>query len=79
MRTCMICGKKMVAGMTDLSNFYTHEECLPAAMDKIYGKHQWMVVPEEQEDGGYYVAWIDGKVEDTGIFYTDWEDDDDVD
>ena len=73
MRRCVICGKEVQDGMTDLENFYAHEKCFPAAMNKIYGKYRWMMVDEELEHGGYYAYWNGTGFEDTGIFYTEWE------
>lgn len=76
-RYCAMCGKKMVDGMTDLMDFYVHEECFPAAMDKEYGPGNWIGYDEPNSEDGYYSVQIDGKWEETGIFYTDWYDEDD--
>lgn len=74
-RKCAACGKIVDYGMTDLEGFYAHEECLPAALDKYYGEGKWL-----HEDDWYgeehYTHYVgDGEWEDTGIFYTDFEED----
>ena len=80
-RICPICGKLVNAGMTDeIGTFYCHEECFDEYMDRTYGKRGWMRLGngEEDEFGGYYIASADvvGGVQGTGIFYTEWEEDD---
>ena len=82
MRICETCGQKVEAGMTnEYSSFYTHEgKCFTKYMNKTYGKHKWMekgdVAPGE--NGGFYLfsSPAVGGCQDTGIYYTEWEDDD---
>ena len=81
MRTCIVCGKKLTAGMTDNEgDFYAHEgKCFNKYMDEVYGKHKWMEIGKgcEDEYGGYYLA-ADNNCSGytgTGIFWTEWEDD----
>lgn len=80
-RICEVCGKPVIAGMTnDSGDFYCHEECFEKYMDDTYGKHRWMQVNDDGENG-YYVAYgvtaTDSKIETaifgTGIYYTEWE------
>lgn len=78
-RGCAICGKQVNAGMTDsYGTFYAHEKCFPKYMNRSYGKHKWMALGNGEEDGygGYYIASADvvGGYEGTGIYYTEWED-----
>lgn len=80
-RICEICGKPVREGMTTADgDFYVHEKkCFPKFMDKIYGKHKWMQINDDGE-GGYYIYSDDslvGGYSGTGIFYTEWESDDD--
>lgn len=71
-RPCALCGQQVAAGMTDLEGFYAHEKCFEAAMDKRYGVHMWLAVDPD----GYYAHYTgDGVWEDTGIFWTDFEED----
>ena len=85
MRTCEICGKKVMAGMTnDSGDFYVHEgKCFEKYMDEVYGKHKWMELGGGEEDmyGGYYVcsAEVVGGQQGTGIYYTEWEEDEEDD
>ena len=82
MRICEICGKKVIAGMTnDCVDFYVHEgKCFEKYMDKTYGKHKWMELGggEEDGEGGYYIYSEDcaGGYMGTGIYYTEWEEED---
>lgn len=78
MRECEVCGKKVTAGMTtECGDFYVHEECFEEFMDKTYGKGHWMALGNGEEDGygGYYICTADvaGGYEGTGIFYTEWD------
>ena len=80
-RICDHCGKPVHAGMTDNDgNFYCHEKCFPDYMDAVYGRGMWMALGNNEEDeyGGYYIITsnVVGGYEGTGIFYTEWEDDD---
>ena len=80
-RICEICGKPLDAGMTDeVGSFYCHEgKCFTKYMNRTYGKHRWMALGggEEDEFGGYYITTADvvGGYQGTGIFYTEWEED----
>ena len=82
MRLCATCGERLRAGMTnDYGDFYTHEgKCFTKYMNKVYGKHKWMEKGDGNpgEHGGFYLYSSDvvGGCEDTGIYYTEWEDDD---
>jgi len=70
-RTCMVCGKTMVDGFTDLERFYCHEECFGQAMADEFG--QWRQVEDDGCDG--YYEWYDAREQTwngTGIFYTEW-------
>lgn len=82
-RICEVCHKPITYGcMTDgCGDFYIHEgKCFAKYMDKTYGKHKWMELGngEEDEYGGYYVvaAAVVGGIQGTGIFYTEYEEDD---
>lgn len=79
-RICSVCGKPVTAGMTNADgDFYVHEECFEKYMDEAYGKHQWMEINDDGE-GGYYIysdESILGGYCGTGIFYTEWEEDED--
>ena len=68
-RVCQVCGKPMVRGMTDLFDFYAHEECFETAMRETYGT--WRECDDDGL-GGYYEHQYDGKWWPTGIFYTEW-------
>lgn len=78
-RPCEICLKQVNAGMTnDCCDFYVHEgKCFEKYMDNTYGKHKWMALGNGEEDGygGYYIHMADvvGGFEGTGIYYTEWE------
>jgi len=72
-RVCIVCGKPMTGGMTDLDSFYCHEECFEDAMD-MWFPGAWRAA-EDDGCGGYY-EWYDARDCDwcgTGIFYTEWE------
>ena len=77
---CDICGKKIHDGMTnDGGDFHVHEgKCFRKYMNKLYGKHKWMVLGGDATDeyGGYYIvsAEVPGGYEGTGIFYTTFDD-----
>lgn len=77
-RICVVCGKPVTTGMTDQEeSFYTHEgKCFEKFMDRTYGKHCWMEINDDGENG-YYICKDDNVVGGylgTGIFYTEWED-----
>jgi hypothetical protein len=72
-RTCVVCGERVTAGMTDGDKFYCHEGCFDDAM---YGEFEIWRQVEDDGCGGYY-EWYDtreSKWEPTGIYYTEWED-----
>lgn len=88
MTFCNVCGKPVLRGMTtDDGDFHIHENCFEKYMNNEYGKGKWKGVDElpdydysgDDGCGGYYVyldednEWIG-----TGIYYTEWEDDFDV-
>ena len=80
-RPCAICCKQVNAGMTNNAyDFYVHEgKCFEKHMDETYGKHKWMALGNGEEDGygGYYIysADVAGGYDGTGIFYTEWDED----
>lgn len=81
MRECSVCGDRVYAGMTNIDNsFYCHEGCFERFMDDAFGKHRWMCLGNNEEDelGGYYITTADVACgfEGTGIYYTEWEEDD---
>lgn len=82
MRICEVCGRPVKSGMTnDGGDFYVHEECFEKYMDETYGKHKWMEINDDGY-GGYYICSDDsvtGGYVGTGIYYTEWEDDEDED
>lgn len=67
----------MREGMTDLLDFYCCEDCFESYMDELYGKGNWRMVEDDLCDG-YYETFYNGEWAGTGIFYTEWEDDDDT-
>ena len=86
-RICDYCHRSMTSGMTNEGNgfdaaFRCHEECFEEAMNSRYGQGMWRLNPDyaadcstEGEYGGYYDALCEsGAWEDTGIYYTEWED-----
>ncbi len=80
-RTCEVCGKEMYGGMTDdYGDLYVCEECFENYMDMRFGKGKWKSTEDPDEEdgcGGFYLTVDDeGKWEGTGIYYTEWEDDD---
>lgn len=85
MRTCETCGQPITFGcMTDGSgDWYTHEgPCFYCYMDKTYGEHNWMCLGGNAEDGegGYYLASDANEgYSGTGIYYTEYEEDDEED
>ncbi len=86
MRICTTCGKCITAGMTNgEGDFYTHEgKCFTKYMNKTYGKHKWMELGVGVTDGqgGFYIHTYDGNMngfEGTGIYWTEWEEDEDDD
>lgn len=82
-RICEVCGRQVNAGMTaENSSFYCHEECFGEYMNNTFGEHKWMNLGGYVEDefGGYYLVADDSEEKGfrgTGIYYTEWEDDDD--
>ena len=88
MTFCDVCGKPVFRGMTtDDGDFHAHENCFENYMNDKYGEGKWKAIDEfpdydysgDDGYGGYYVyldednEWIG-----TGIFYTEWEDEFDV-
>lgn len=78
-RICITCGKEVTAGMTnDFGDFYAHEgKCFNKYMNKVYGKHKWMGIENEDECGGFYLVAENNNCgyRGTGIYYTEWEED----
>lgn len=80
-RTCLICGKKVNAGMTDEDwSFFVHSDCFPTYMDRQFGEHRWMGLGGNAHDefDGFYIVAADDREEGycgTGIYYTEWDDD----
>lgn len=77
-RFCEECGKPMTRGYTtDCGDWYCCEECFEDVMNYIYGKGNWRDTDKEGELGGFYQRLSDlgaEEWEDTGIFWTDWND-----
>lgn len=71
-RFCEECGKPYDRGFTAGGDWYCCEECFESAMDRDYGRGNWRAAKEEGAYGGWYEALRDGKWEDTGIYWTDW-------
>lgn len=78
-RPCVICGKNTTetGGMTDGYMYCCEGKCFHKYMNKTYGKHKWMSLGNNEEDGygGYYIHTSDvvGGYEGTGIYWTQWE------
>lgn len=83
MTFCDYCRKPVIFGMTDyFEDCHVHEECFDNYMNKTYGKGKWKPTEngEEDEYGGYYLFLNDkNEWEGTGIFYTEWDDDFEID
>lgn len=75
-RRCKLCGKLVHDGMMNEEGFYAHEDCFKVLMDRDYGPGNWRGSKEELEYGGFYAVKEGDSWMDTGIFYTDFEDDD---
>ena len=77
-RICACCKKEVGnAGYTDHEgSLYLHEECLVKYLNKTYQPLHWMITNDDGA-GGYFMASDDDHNFGTGIFYTEWEDDDD--
>lgn len=69
MRVSTVSGKEIYSGMTDGHDFYCAEDEFDSAMDQMFGKENWKATEKEGEYGGFYE--VDG--EDTGIYWTEWE------
>ncbi len=82
MRQCKKCHAKIVSGFTNgFGDFYVCDNCFQDFMDERYGKRMWMAV-DDDGSGGYYLASAThhgsvGKPYGTGIYWTEWEEDDD--
>lgn len=77
-RRCKLCGKLVHDGMMNEAGFYAHEDCFRVLMDRDYGPDGWMGYSEENSAGGYYSVKQGDEWVETGIFYTDFEDWDNV-
>lgn len=75
-RFCEQCGRPYDMGYIAGDGWwYCCEECFETTMDNDYGKGKWRATKEEGEFGGFYEALNDeGIWEDTGIFWTQWND-----
>ena len=71
-RFCEECGKPYDRGFTAGGDWYCCEECFESAMDRDYGRGNWRAAKEEGAYGGWYETLRDGRWEDTGIYWTDW-------
>lgn len=88
MTFCNVCGKPVLCGMTtDDGDCHVHENCFEKYMNNEYGKGKWKAIDEFPDydysgDDGYggYYCYLDDNNEwtGTGIYYTEWEDDFDV-
>lgn len=74
---CEECGRMLTEGYTDADgSLHVCPDCFEEYMNKHYGTHGWMEVPDDGCDGYYLVACasaVNGYTG-TGIFYTTWED-----
>lgn len=72
-RFCEECGKPYDRGFTaENGDWYCCEECFESTMDRDYGRGNWRAAKEEGAYGGWYETLRDGRWEDTGIYWTDW-------
>ena len=90
MRRCARCKEKIYDGFMiengcfywdDSHSNYLCESCFKPYMDETCGVGNWKPTEDGEEDeyGGYYLEKIDGQWEGTGIFWTEWYDEDDDD
>lgn len=72
-RVCQHCGKPFWGGYTDLTDFYSCEECFEDEMNECFPEG-WRLNEsgDEGENGGYYDCKNGDEWTDTGIFYTEW-------
>lgn len=88
MTFCDVCGKPILCGMTtDDGDCHVHENCFEKYMNNEYGKGKWKAIDEFPDydysgDDGYggYYCYLDDNNEwvGTGIYYTEWFDEYDV-
>lgn len=73
-RFCDECGKPFDTGfVAGDGDWYCCEECFEPTMDRDYGKGSWRTTDEEGGHGGFYeFLRDDGELEDTGIYWTEW-------
>lgn len=72
-RFCEKCGKPYDRGFTaEYVDWYCCEECFESAMDRDCGRGNWRAAKEEGVYGGWYETLRDGRWEDTGIYWTEW-------
>ena len=71
-RFCEECGKPYDRGFTAGGDWCCCEECFESAMDRDYGRGNWRAAKEEGAYGGWYETLRDGRWEDTGIYWTEW-------
>ena len=70
-RICDRCGMPMIAGMTNLENFYACLDCFEQEMNERC-PDGWRTVEDDGCEGFYEMLDDDGKWYGTGIFYTCW-------
>lgn len=75
-RFCEECGKPYDAGYTaGDGDWYCCEECFEGVMNRDYGEGKWRGTNEEGDNGGFYEYLNDdGEWEDTGAYWTEWND-----
>lgn len=75
-RFCEECGRPYDCGfIAGDGEWYCCEPCFDAVMDRDYGKGKWRDTEEEGCYGGFYEFLDDsGEWDDTGIYYTEWND-----
>jgi hypothetical protein len=72
-RFCEECGKPYDAGyIAGDGDWYCCEDCFYGVMNRDYGEGKWRGTDEEGYYGGYYEYLNGDEWEDTGIYYTEW-------
>ena len=67
---CPVCGNPITFGCMYDEGTLVHEECFKEYMDKKYG--EWRQCEDDGADG-YYQFKVDGEWRGTGIYYTEFE------
>lgn len=73
---CEQCEAPLYDGYTnDFGDLYCCENCLPAYMDKTYGKKMWRPTEQSGVNGGFFEIFdkTSGEWYDTGIYYTTFQ------